>query len=208
MSDPRTKLVGAGYDAMIDTWETWSAQINDDPRAEWLDKLTALLPAGGSVLELGCGGGTAESRELAARFRLTGVDLSTEQLLRAQLRIPSAEFLHGDLATHRVRRRLVRRGLRLLFAEPPASRVARRALHEGALLAQTRRRAARLARRRRRGGLGGRVARRSDVLLELTRPRRTPGSCVAAGFDVLEDEVVGIDEPEGRVEFQWILARR
>ena len=30
----------------------------------------------------------------------------------------------------------------------------------------------------------------------------------AAGFDVLEDEVVSIDEPEGPVEFQWILARR
>ena len=30
----------------------------------------------------------------------------------------------------------------------------------------------------------------------------------AAGFDVLEDAVVSIDEPEGPVEFQWILARR
>jgi hypothetical protein len=31
-SDPRVALVGAGYDAMIDTWEAWSAQIADDPR--------------------------------------------------------------------------------------------------------------------------------------------------------------------------------
>jgi hypothetical protein len=26
MSDPRTSLVAAGYDAMIDTWEAWKAQ--------------------------------------------------------------------------------------------------------------------------------------------------------------------------------------
>ena len=34
MTDPRRQLVGAGYDAMIDTWEGWVAQIEDDPRAE------------------------------------------------------------------------------------------------------------------------------------------------------------------------------
>jgi hypothetical protein len=27
VSDPRTLLVGAGYDAMADTWEEWSAQV-------------------------------------------------------------------------------------------------------------------------------------------------------------------------------------
>ncbi len=103
VSDPRTKLVGAGYDAMIDTWETWSAQVKGDPRAEWLDKLIALLPDGGSVLELGCGGGTAESRAIAARFRLTGVDLSTEQLAAGAVADPERGVPPRRPRHHRVR---------------------------------------------------------------------------------------------------------
>ncbi len=63
MSDPRTKLVGAGYDAMADVWEEWSTRVADDPRGEWLAKLVALVPAGGLVVELGCGNGRAETLE-------------------------------------------------------------------------------------------------------------------------------------------------
>ena len=33
MSDPRTRLVADGYDAMIDTWEAWATQVTDDPRS-------------------------------------------------------------------------------------------------------------------------------------------------------------------------------
>jgi SAM-dependent methyltransferase len=86
VSDRRTALVGAGYDAMADTWESWSAQVVDDPRFEWLERLSSRLPDGARVVELGCGNGTRETRELAARFELTGVDLSAEQLRRARER--------------------------------------------------------------------------------------------------------------------------
>ena len=99
MSDPRTELVGRGYDEMVDTWESWSAQIVDDPRHEWAADLVSRLDDGARVLELGCGGGTRETRELAARFRLTGVDLSERQLERARERVPGAAFVHGDLTT-------------------------------------------------------------------------------------------------------------
>jgi len=42
------------------------------------------------VLELGCGSGAPDTQRLAARFRLTGVDISREQLRRARaaLRTP------------------------------------------------------------------------------------------------------------------------
>ena len=82
---------------MIDTWETWKARIGDDPRAEWCDELVARLPPGAHVVELGCGGGTDETRLLAERFRVTGVDLSQAQLRRARERVPSADFVHADL---------------------------------------------------------------------------------------------------------------
>ena len=99
MSDPRTQIVGAGYDAMVDTWEDWVAQIEDDPRAEWRDELIERLPEGARVVELGCGGGTTETRLLAQRFRLTGVDLSDEQLRRARERVPEAEFVQADFTS-------------------------------------------------------------------------------------------------------------
>lgn len=55
MTDPRTALVGAGYDARVDTWEEWAAQVTDDPRHEWAAALAAALADGARVLELGCG---------------------------------------------------------------------------------------------------------------------------------------------------------
>jgi SAM-dependent methyltransferase len=97
MSDPRTRLVGAGYDAMADTWEDWSSRIDDDPRGDWLEQLLAVLPPDPRIVELGCGNGTRETSELARRSRLTGVDLSKEQLRRARERVPQAEFVHGDI---------------------------------------------------------------------------------------------------------------
>ena len=97
MSNPRTALVAAGYDTMADTWEAWKAQIADDPRDEWCDELLTRLPRGARVVELGCGGGTRETRRLAERFRLTGIDLSAEQLGRARERVPGAEFVHADV---------------------------------------------------------------------------------------------------------------
>ena len=99
MNDPRTQLVGAGYDARIDRWESWAKQVDDDARYEWFAAVAAELPPGARVLELGCGGGTRETQELAERFSLTGVDLSVRQLERARRRVPNATFRHGDLTT-------------------------------------------------------------------------------------------------------------
>ena len=49
MSDPRTKLVADGYDAMAETWEDWSSHVTDDPRHEWLGSLLAVLPPAARV---------------------------------------------------------------------------------------------------------------------------------------------------------------
>jgi cyclopropane fatty-acyl-phospholipid synthase-like methyltransferase len=99
--DPRTKLVGDGYDAMVDTWEDWASRITDDPRQAWASELASRLTDGDRVLELGCGGGTGETRELAARFDVTGVDLSERQLERARERVPGAHFVQDDFTAIR-----------------------------------------------------------------------------------------------------------
>ena len=69
----------------------------DDPRRQWLQRLVARLPEGAEVVELGCGNGTRETQELAQRYRLTGVDLSEEQLRRARARVAGATFVRDDL---------------------------------------------------------------------------------------------------------------
>lgn len=48
------------------------------------------------MLELGVGAGVRSTRLLAGRSRLTGVDISREQLRRARERVPAATFVHAD----------------------------------------------------------------------------------------------------------------
>ena len=118
MSDPRTKVVGTGYDAMIDTWESWAASIHDDPRRSWCADLIARLTPGARVLELGCGGGTRETQELAADFVVTGIDLSERQLERARIRVPSASVPPLRLHRRRLRNQLLRRSRLVLCVQP------------------------------------------------------------------------------------------
>ncbi len=206
MSDPRAVLVAAGYDAMIDTWETWKAQITDDPRAEWCVELARRLPDGADVVELGCGGGTAETALLAARFRLTGVDLSAEQLRRARVRVPGAEFVHADLTTLE----LEPRSLDAVAAFYAFNHVPRDLL----------------------AGLFGRIhgwLRPGGLFLASLGASDLPGwtgdflgaptyfsgfepetnrrLLAEAGFERVRDEVVSIREPEGEATFHWVLER-
>jgi SAM-dependent methyltransferase len=96
VADPRTKLVGDGYDAMGETFASWREEIVGDPRREWEDELASRLRDGARVLELGCGSGSPETRRLARRFALTGVDISPRQVERARDSVPEAEFVCAD----------------------------------------------------------------------------------------------------------------
>ena len=207
MSDPRTALVGAGYDAMADTWESWSAQVADDPRHDWLESLLAVLPAGARIVELGCGNGTRETRELAARAQLTGVDLSDEQLRRARVRVPDAEFVRGDLTTVEfdeasldavaafyVFNHVPRELLPGVFA-----RIHRWLVPGGHFLATL--------------GATDLDAWEGEWLgvpmfFSGHDPEMNRQLLREAGFTLVRDEPVTIAEPEDAVTFHWVLARR
>jgi len=94
--DARTQLVADGYDVIGETFAEWRDQGSGDPRREWEDKLVSRLADGARVLELGCGGGSPETKRLAERFAVTGVDISPRQIERAQAAIPGAEFICAD----------------------------------------------------------------------------------------------------------------
>ena len=207
MSDERTQLVGAGYDAMADTWESWSSGVTDDPRQAWLESLLAVLPEAATVVELGCGNGSRETRELARRTRLTAVDLSEEQLSRARERVLNAEFVRADLTT-------------VDFAEGSLDAVAAfyvlnhvpRELLPGLF--------ASIHGWLKPGGHFLASLGASDLeswqgewlgvpMFFSSFPPETNSQLLrAAGFELLRDEPVTITEPEGPVTFHWVLARR
>jgi SAM-dependent methyltransferase len=203
--DARTAIVGAGYDAMADTWEEWSARVTDDPRAAWLGKLESRLRDGARVVELGCGNGTAETRALAARFRLTCVDLSAEQLRRARERVPGATFLQADLTTVE----FARGSLDAVCAFYVLNHVPRDLLpglfarvHEWLVD----------------GGLFLATLGASDIVdwkgewlgvpMYFSGYEPEQNRELLSAFELVADEVVTISEPEGAVAFHWVLARR
>jgi 2-polyprenyl-3-methyl-5-hydroxy-6-metoxy-1,4-benzoquinol methylase len=94
--DPKD-IVRRGYDAVSYLYRGDS----EEPRryATWLSQLRERVPAGGAVLDLGCGCGVPLARDLAASgYEVTGVDLSAVQVERARQLVPAGTFLHADAA--------------------------------------------------------------------------------------------------------------
>ena len=91
-----------------------------------LDLADSLIPAGADVLELGCGAGMPMTARLAAGRRLTGIDVSAEQIRRARRNVPGATFEVADMTTSDATPGEPRRRRRVLLAHPrPARRAAR-----------------------------------------------------------------------------------
>lgn len=66
----------------------------------WLDAFCALLPAGGSVLDVGCGMGEPLARYLLERgFAVTGVDSSPELIAMCRKRFPRGAWIVAERLT-------------------------------------------------------------------------------------------------------------
>ncbi len=66
----------------------------------WLERFARALPAGGRVLDLGCGAGEPIARWLIDRgYNLTGVDISTEMLDIARARWPQGDWRQANMRT-------------------------------------------------------------------------------------------------------------
>jgi cyclopropane fatty-acyl-phospholipid synthase-like methyltransferase len=205
VADPRTRIVADGYDAMGETFADWRDRIVDDPRREWEGELASRLADDARLLELGCGSGPPETKRLAQRFALTGVDISQQQVERARAAIPEAEFICADFtdlelpagsfdavasfyAFNHVPRDLL---------APLLRRAHGWLVPGGWLLAAF--------------GTTDMEAWTGDWLGARTffssYPPETNSQLVReAGFTIERDEVVELQEPEGPVRFQWVLA--
>jgi SAM-dependent methyltransferase len=93
--DPR-EVVRRGYDAVSVRYD--QEYGGDTKYQAWLGELGGRIPAGGAVLDLGCGSGLPVARNLTeAGYRVTGVDISDVQIRRARQLIPQAEFVQADV---------------------------------------------------------------------------------------------------------------
>lgn len=69
--DPK-QIVAQGYDKIAEQHHWWAGHTRAEERQRYTDFLLEQVPAGGSVLELGCGVGLPTARILAQRFQVTG----------------------------------------------------------------------------------------------------------------------------------------
>ena len=88
-------LVQRGYDRCASAY----AETRTDEAPPELELMSERLDDGASVLDIGCGAGVPITRSLAARFAVTGVDISNEMIRHAQANIPGASFVHADVTS-------------------------------------------------------------------------------------------------------------
>jgi predicted TPR repeat methyltransferase len=207
VTDDPKRIVERGYDAIADRFAEWQAQISDETRLRYLADLLELLPEQPEVLELGVGAGVESSRILAERGRLTGIDLSREQLRRAREHLPGATLIHGDFA----RIQLAPASFDAVVSFYVLNNLPRAEL--GPLLRRT-------ASWLRPGGwlLGSFPSSDNpgwrgewlgaEMYFAGCDPETNRRLTQEAGLEVVRDERETMVEPEGEVLWQWLLARR
>lgn len=95
--------MGAEEDTVIGVYQrhgsAW-AKLRDDHLVEgsWLDRFCDVLPAGGAVLDIGCGSGIPIARELIRRgVNVTGLDGSSTMLALFERNVPATPVHLGDM---------------------------------------------------------------------------------------------------------------
>jgi SAM-dependent methyltransferase len=98
-------MTGSEADGIIDLYQrkahAWARDrglSNSLFEKPWLDRFRALLPAGGSVLDLGCGSAEPIARYfIEQHYDVTGVDSSSALIAICQARFPEQDWIIADM---------------------------------------------------------------------------------------------------------------
>ncbi len=86
------------YDRHASTWDAQrSAHLVEHA---WIDRFTALLPTGSTVLDIGCGTGQPIARHLTEQgYDVTGIDGAPAMIALARERVPKGSWQVADMRT-------------------------------------------------------------------------------------------------------------
>ncbi len=88
------------YERHADAWVEARLRESSLYEREWLDRFCALVPPGGSVLDLGCGAGEPIARYVSeCGCAVTGVDSSPAMIAKFRARLPGQQALVSDMRT-------------------------------------------------------------------------------------------------------------
>jgi cyclopropane fatty-acyl-phospholipid synthase-like methyltransferase len=103
MASPADEIPGL-YERHAEAWDRTRA-ANLTFEREWIDRFTALLPSGGSVIDVGCGSGQPIGCYLVeCGFDVIGVDSSPTLISKCRIRFPKAEWIAADMRTLSINR--------------------------------------------------------------------------------------------------------
>ena len=207
MKDPK-EIIERGYDAMSARFDAWRQGIEGSPELEWAEDLLTRLPEDPDLLELGSGGARGPTGMLAKAGRLTGVDISLEQVRAAARHCPEARFLHADFTEVELEPESFDAVVSVYVfnhvsreeLQPLVERIGGWLRSDGYFLGTF--------------GVSGTLGVvESDWLgvpmffASFTEDENL-GLVRDAGLEIARTEVVTIREPEGEGRFQWLLARK
>lgn len=86
------------YERHAEAWAGLRLRTRGLQERGWLERFRAVLPPGGSVLDIGCGAGAPIAAWLAGQgFAVTGVDSSPAMIAMFRARLPSETGLVADM---------------------------------------------------------------------------------------------------------------
>jgi len=94
--DPK-QVVEQGYDRIAERYLEWRQNGETKVCDRYTSVLLDELSPGAEVLDLGCGAGVPTTRDLARRYKVTGVDISARQIALARQHVPGAQFIQADM---------------------------------------------------------------------------------------------------------------
>lgn len=207
MADRRKRIVARAYDRIARRYLEWGRTIEGDPRHAFLARFADGLEAGARVLELGCGAGVPSTKELARRFRVVGVDISAAQVELARRNVPDAEFIQADVVEVEFPDASFD-GVAALYAisHVPREQHAQlfadvfRWLAPGGLFLAT------LGAADSPDWIGPWLG--EEMFFSSYGADANRRMLQTAGFELLFDDVAVTSEPEGDVNFLWVIARK